>query len=60
MSLLNTNSDHRARQDETRILLESELSNAINNFGGKIVINDTIDLYLARKTQTPAENAHSH
>lgn len=49
MSLLNTNSDHRARQDETRILLESELSNAINNFGGKIAINDTIDLYLARK-----------
>ena len=49
MSLLNTNSDHRARQEETRILIENELSNAINNFGGKIEIKDTIDLYLARK-----------
>ena len=49
MSLLNTNSDHRARPKETRILLETELSNAINNFGGKIEIKDTIDLYLARK-----------
>jgi len=49
MSLLNTNSDHRARQKEIRILIESELSNAINNFGGKIEINDTIDLYLAKK-----------
>ncbi|SHO52530.1 class I SAM-dependent methyltransferase [Anaerocolumna xylanovorans] len=49
MSLLNTYSDHRARQEETRILIESELSNAINNFGGKIDIKDTIDLYLARK-----------
>jgi len=49
ISLLNTNSDHRARQEETRILIENELSSAINNFGGKIEIKDTIDLYLARK-----------
>ncbi|MEN6313183.1 MAG: class I SAM-dependent methyltransferase [Clostridiaceae bacterium] len=49
MSLLNTNSDHRARQEETRILIESELSNVINDFGGKIDIKDTMDLYLARK-----------
>ena len=49
MSLLNTNSDHRARQEETRILIESELSNIINDFGGKIDIKDTIDLYLAKK-----------
>lgn len=49
MSLLNTNSDHRARPEETRILIENELSNVINSFGGKIEIKDTIDLYLARK-----------
>ena len=49
VSLLNTNSDHRARQEKTRILLENELSNVINNFGGRIEIKDTIDLYLARK-----------
>jgi len=49
MSLLNTNSDHRARQEETRVLLENELSSVINNFGDKIEIKDTIDLYLARK-----------
>ncbi len=49
MSLLNTNSDHRARPEETRILIEKELSNVINIFGGKIEIKDTIDLYLARK-----------
>ncbi len=49
LSLLNTNSDHRARPEETRILIENELSNVINNFGGKIEKKDTIDLYLARK-----------
>lgn len=49
MSLLNTNSDHRARQEENRILIENELTSIINNFGGKIEIKDTIDLYLARK-----------
>ena len=49
MSLMNTNSDHRARREETRILIENELSNVINHFGGKIEIKDTIDLYLARK-----------
>lgn len=48
-SLLNTYSDHRAMQEENRILLENELSNAINDFGGKIDIMDTMDLYLARK-----------
>ncbi|GBF74384.1 SAM-dependent methyltransferase [Paenibacillus sp. 598K] len=49
MSLLNTYSDHRARQDEIRLGLESELTQVINDFGGKIDINDTMDLYLARK-----------
>lgn len=48
-SLLNTNSDHRARQNEIRIQIENELSDVIHNYGGKIEINDTMDLYLARK-----------
>ena len=49
MALLNTYSDHRALPNDTRILLENELSEVINNFGGHIDIQDTIDLYLARK-----------
>jgi len=49
MALLNTYSDHRARQEEIRINLEKDLSDVINHFGGKIDIQDTIDLYLARK-----------
>jgi len=49
MALLNTYSDHRARQEENRVILEKELSDVINRFGGKIDIQDTIDLYLARK-----------
>ena len=49
MELLNTYSDHRAMQEEVRVTLEKELSDVINHFGGKIDIQDTIDLYLARK-----------
>ena len=49
MALLNTYSDHMARQEENRVMLEKELSDVINHFGGKIDIQDTIDLYLARK-----------
>jgi len=49
MSLLNTYSDHRATEEKTRVMVETELSNVINHFGGKIEIQDTIDLYLARK-----------
>lgn len=49
MSLLNTNSDHRARQNEIRIQMERELSRVIHDFGGQIALNDTMDLYLARK-----------
>ena len=49
MLLLNTYSDHRAMVEETRLPLETDLSNVINRFGGQIEIRDTIDLYLARK-----------
>ena len=49
MALLNTYSDHRAMQAENRVSLEKELTDVINHFGGRIDIQDTIDLYLARK-----------
>ena len=49
MSLLNTYSDHRARESESRKVLEAELTDVINQYGGIIEIKDTMDLYLARK-----------
>lgn len=49
VSLLNTYSDHRAMQSESRSLLEGGLTDVINQYGGKIEIQDTIDLYLGRK-----------
>lgn len=49
ISLLNTYSDHRAMDNEARIGLEYEISDVINQFGGKIDIHDTMDLYLGMK-----------
>ena len=49
MSLINTYSDHRATPDDIRILVERELSDVINHYGGTVDLHDTIDLYLARK-----------
>jgi len=49
ISLLNTYSDHRSRQEESRLLFEAELVKVINKYGGKIKIQDTMDLYLAKK-----------
>ena len=49
MALLNTYSDHRAKQEENRIQLEKELTDVINRFGGVLDVHDTMDLYLARK-----------
>jgi len=49
MSLLNTYSDHRARESESRQLLEAELTDVINQYGGTMEIQDTMDLYLAKK-----------
>lgn len=47
--LLNTYSDHRALKSDVKSGLEREVAEAINMYGGKINIYDTIDLYLARK-----------
>ncbi|WP_138205705.1 class I SAM-dependent methyltransferase [Haloimpatiens lingqiaonensis] len=49
ISLLNTYSDHRALQSDVKSGLENEIVQAIDKFGGKIIIYDTIDLYLAKK-----------
>ncbi|MEF2965864.1 class I SAM-dependent methyltransferase [Paenibacillus sp. M1] len=50
ISLLNTYSDHRALPEDKRILFEEEMIETINDYGGQIHLNDTIDLYLARKS----------
>ena len=47
--LLNTYSDHRALDPNTKEAFESEMRQAVNEAGGIINIYDTIDLYLAKK-----------
>lgn len=47
--LLGTYSDHMIIEEETRKIFFAEIEQAINQFGGKITIYDTIDLQLARK-----------
>ncbi len=49
IALLNTYSDHRSLPYNTKIMLEKEIREAIIDFGNKLKIYDTIDLYLARK-----------
>lgn len=49
ISLLNTYSDHRAMPEDIKVRLEQEISSTIDDFGGKLHIHDTMDLYLARK-----------
>lgn len=49
VALLNTYSDHRALQSDVKNELENEIIQAIDKFGGKIIIYDTIDLYLGKK-----------
>ncbi|MDD7795351.1 class I SAM-dependent methyltransferase [Clostridium sp. 'White wine YQ'] len=49
ISLLNTYSDHRAMPEHTKQLFESEIERAINENGNVFHIQDTIELYLARK-----------
>jgi SAM-dependent methyltransferase len=48
-SLLGTYSDHIALEENKRAEFFTEIRNAINGFGGKITLYDTIDLQLARK-----------
>jgi protein-L-isoaspartate O-methyltransferase len=49
VALLNTYSDHRALPENTKSGLEREIASAINDFGGKLHVYDTMDLYLAQK-----------
>ncbi|MNM87768.1 16S ribosomal RNA methyltransferase KsgA/Dim1 family protein [compost metagenome] len=49
VALLNTYSDHRAFPEELRVRIEQEMIEAINHYGGKVELHDTLDLYLARK-----------
>lgn len=49
IALLNTYSDHRALPENVKIGLENEIATAINSFGGKLYVYDTMDLYLAKK-----------
>lgn len=49
IELLGTYSDHIAIEENIRKKFFSEIKSAIDNFGGKIDIYDTIDLQLARK-----------
>lgn len=49
IALLNTYSDHRALPENVKRGLESEIMFAINSFGGKLHVYDTMDLYLAQK-----------
>lgn len=49
VALLNTYSDHRSLVDNVKSGLENEIALAINSFGGKLHVYDTMDLYLARK-----------
>ena len=49
IGLLNTYSDHRALPEDKKNGLEREIRLAIDAFGGKINVCDTMDLYLARR-----------
>lgn len=48
IGLMNTYSDHRAREPEIKAAFEREMREAIDQAGGSVHIYDTIDLYLAR------------
>lgn len=47
--LLNTYSDHRSLLEDIKEKFEKDIIIAINKYGGKVKIYDTIDLYLGRK-----------
>lgn len=49
MQLLGTYSDHIALGEEKIAFFQKEMTDVINDFGGKITINDIIDLQLSRK-----------
>lgn len=49
IALLGTYSDHMTLEDEPKKALFSGIEDAINQYGGKITIYDTIDIEFARK-----------
>lgn len=49
IELLNTYSDHRALDQIIRIPFFNAIKAAIIEFGNELIINDIVDLYLARK-----------
>jgi ubiquinone/menaquinone biosynthesis C-methylase UbiE len=50
IELLNTYSDHRALEKSIQLTLYNSIRAAIEEFGNELIINDTVDLYLARKS----------
>ncbi|MEG1256551.1 class I SAM-dependent methyltransferase [Clostridium sp.] len=49
VELLNTYSDHIALEKSIKSLLFDSIRTAIEDFGNEIIINDTVELYLAKK-----------
>jgi ubiquinone/menaquinone biosynthesis C-methylase UbiE len=49
IELLNTYSDHIALEESIKSLLFHSIRTAIEEFGNEIIINDTVELYLAKK-----------
>jgi len=49
VELLNTYSDHIALEKPMKSLLFDGIRTAIEEFGNEIIINDTVELYLAKK-----------
>lgn len=49
IGLLNTYSDHRAMQPDDKTALEQGIAQAIASAGGTLTLQDTMDLYLAKK-----------
>ncbi|MFZ5967185.1 MAG: class I SAM-dependent methyltransferase [Bacillota bacterium] len=49
IELLNTYSDHLALEKSIKSLLFDAIRTVIEEFGNELIINDTVDLYLAQK-----------
>jgi ubiquinone/menaquinone biosynthesis C-methylase UbiE len=49
IELLSTYSDHIALENSIQSILFNDIRTAIEEFGNEIIINDTVDLYLAKK-----------
>ncbi|WP_207726916.1 class I SAM-dependent methyltransferase [Anaerosolibacter carboniphilus] len=49
VELLNTYSDHRALDKSIQLPFLNAIRTTIEDFGNELLINDTVDLYLARK-----------